>query len=72
MPGGLLETLPLPVPERVTVSVKEVPVPLKVAVTARSAVICRVQVAPVHAPAQPANVDPPAGVAVSVTWVPLG
>jgi hypothetical protein len=51
-----------------------VPVPevLNVAVTLRAAVIDTVQVVvPVHAPLQPANVEPVAAAAVSVTDVPL-
>ena len=51
-----------------------VPVPpvLNVAVTLRAAVIDGVQVpVPVHAPLQPANVEPLDAAAVSVTEVPL-
>ena len=49
-----------------------VPVVLNVAVTARAAVIDSAQVpVPVHAPLQPANVEPLAAAAVSVTAVPL-
>ncbi len=49
-----------------------VPLVLKVAVTDRAEVIDTVHVAvPVQAPLQPANVEPLAGVAVSVTRVPL-
>jgi hypothetical protein len=48
-----------------------VPVVLNVAVTLRAAVIDSVQVVPVHAPLQPANVEPVAAAAVSVTDVPL-
>jgi hypothetical protein len=45
---------------------------LNVAVTAVAAVIVTVQVpVPSHGALQPVNVDPVAGVAVNVTWVPL-
>ena len=45
---------------------------LNVAVTERAAVIDTVHVpVPVHAPLQPANVEPDAGVALKVTTVPL-
>lgn len=46
-----------------------VPVPdvLNVAVTARAWLITTVQVAPVQAPLNPANVEPAAAVGVSVT-----
>ena len=48
------------------------PLPLKVAVTDRDAVMDTVQFpVPVHAPLHPANVDPLAATAVSVTDVPL-
>ena len=64
-------TVPAPVPAFVTLSAK-VAVLLKVAVTARAAVIDTVQApVPVHAPLQPANVEPLAAAAVSVTEVPL-
>jgi hypothetical protein len=44
---------------------------MNVAVTLRAAVIVTAQVpAPVHAPLQPLNAEPDAGVAVSVTAVP--
>ena len=47
------------------------PVPVNVAVTDRAAVIATVHVpVPVQAPLQPANVEPAAGAAVSVTDVP--
>ena len=48
------------------------PVVLNVAVTLRAAVIDSVQLAlPVHAPLQPANVEPLFVMALSVTDVPL-
>jgi len=61
-------------PENVTglAQVPPVPVVLNVAVTARAAVIDSAQVpVPVHAPLQPAKVEPLAATAVSVTAVPL-
>lgn len=52
--------------------VPPVPVVLNVAVTLRDAVIDNVQLpVPVHAPLQPANVEPLAAVALSVTEVPF-
>lgn len=70
-PAGLDVTVPVPVPARATVSVKLDVVVLKVADTLRAAVIDTVQVpvALVHAPLQPANVEPLAAAAVSVTDV---
>ena len=48
------------------------PLVLNVAVTEREAVIDSTQLpVPVHAPLQPANVEPLAAVAVNVTEVPL-
>ena len=48
------------------------PLVLKVAVTLRAAVIDNTQLpVPEHEPLQPANVDPLAAAAVSVTDVPL-
>jgi hypothetical protein len=71
MPLGEDVTVPVPVPAFVTVSAK-VDELLNVAVTARAAVMDVVQVpVPVHAPLQPANVEPLAAAAVSVTDVPL-
>jgi hypothetical protein len=64
--------MPAPVPAFVTVSANVVAELLKVAVTARAAVIDTVQAAvPVHAPDQPANVEPVAAAGVSVTDAPL-
>src|SRR5262245_2651386 len=73
MPAGFDVTLPVPAPARVTVSGKFVDAILNVAVTLRAWLITteQVPVALVHAPLQPANVEPPAGVAVSTTVVPL-
>jgi hypothetical protein len=70
IPPRELVTVPLPVPALVTVRVKS---GVNVAVTAVAAVSETVQVVavPVHAPLQPVKVEPVAGAAVSVTWVPL-
>jgi hypothetical protein len=73
MPAGALVTVPLPVPDFVTVSAKEVVGNVNVAVTEVAALIVTVHV-PVPAqppPLQPVNVDPAAGAAVRVTTVPL-
>ena len=70
IPAGALVTVPLPVPALLSVSAKVWVV--KVAVSERAAVMLTVQVlVPVHAPLQPLKVEPAAGVAVSVTAVPL-
>jgi hypothetical protein len=69
MPEGLLDTEPLPVPARVTVSGKVAVV--NVAVTFRAALIVTVQEpVPVQAPLQPAKIEPEAAVALSVTDAP--
>jgi hypothetical protein len=66
----VLETVPLPVPILATVSAA---LTVNVAVALRSALMTNVQVGevPLQAPLQPVNVEPVAGVAVSVTVVPL-
>jgi hypothetical protein len=70
IPTGLLVTVPLPVPARVTLRGKVGL--LKVAVTDLLAVMLNEQEpVPVQAPLQPAKVDPAAGDAVRVTIVPL-
>jgi hypothetical protein len=70
-PAGDEVTVPAPVPALVTLSAN-VEAALKVAVTARAAVIDTVQApVPVHAPLQPANAEPLAAVTLSVTEVPL-
>jgi hypothetical protein len=70
MPAGVLVTVPAPAPARLTLSAKDCRA--KVAVTELAAFIVTVHVpVPVHAPLQPVNVAPAAGVAVSVTAVPL-
>ena len=71
MPLGVDVTVPVPVPAFVTLN-ENVDELLKVAVTERAAVIDVVQVpVPVHAPLQPANVEPLAAAAVRVTEVPF-
>ena len=71
MPTGALVTVPLPVPALLTVSAKVWAV--KVAATERAALMVTEQevAVPVHAPLQPLKVEPAAGVAVSVTAMPL-
>ena len=71
MPAGELVTVPLPVPALVMVRAKVGR--LKVAVTLVAAEIVTVQVpVPVQPPPlQPLKIEPAAGVAVSVTAVPL-
>jgi hypothetical protein len=69
MPAGLLVTWPAPVPVSETLSVKLIP--LKFAVTLWAAFMFTMQEpVPLQAPPQPAKVEVPLGVAVSVTWVP--
>jgi hypothetical protein len=71
MPGGLLATLPVPVPVplRATVSTGEV---LKLAMTEVFCISFTLQTpVPLQAPDQPAKEEFAAGDAVSVTWVPL-
>jgi hypothetical protein len=71
MPAGALTTLPLPVPDGVTVSAKDDCT--KLAVTDVVALIVTVQgPVPVQPPPlQPENVEPAAGVPVRVMAVPL-
>jgi hypothetical protein len=70
MPVGALLTVPVPVPDLVTPSGKDDCT--KLAVTDMAAVIVVVHVpVPVQPPLQPVKVEPAAGVAVSVTAVPL-
>jgi len=73
IPVGVLITVPAPVPASLTVSAKLFVVLLNVAVTAVAAVTVTTQVpVPEHPPpVQPANVEPSAADAVSVTAVPL-
>jgi hypothetical protein len=72
MPAGALVTVPLPAPALVTLSAKDDC--MKVAVAEVAALMVTVQVpVPVQPPPlQPVKVEPAAGVAVSVTAVPLG
>jgi len=71
IPAGLLVTVPVPVPASCTVMRTPDEVKLNVAVTEAAAVSVKVHVpVPLHAPDQPANVEPVPGVAVSVTAVP--
>jgi len=68
IPAGLLLTLPEPDPPTATASEGSV---LNVAVTLRSALIVTVHFpVPEQPPLQPENVDPAAGLALSVTFVP--
>ena len=73
MPGGGLVTTPVPVPARLTVTVRFDEITVNDAVTDVLLVRFTVQVlVPLQPPPDhPANVDPDAGVAVSVTEVPL-
>ena len=72
MPPVFDVTVPAPVPFLATVSAKLAVVLLNVAVTLRACVIDTAQVpVPLQAPLQPANVEPPAAAAVSVTLVPV-
>ena len=70
IPLGELVTVPVPVPVRLTV--KTLWVVVKVAATLRVAFIVTMQEpVPEQSPLQPAKVEVPSGVAVSVTEVPL-
>jgi len=71
IPAGAEVTVPLPVPALLTVSVKGGAA--KPVLTNLDAFMVTVQVVPETAshPLQPMTVDPPVGVAVSVTTVPL-
>src|SRR5688572_4896869 len=69
MPAGLDVTAPLPLP--VSVTINGCVTGLKVAVTARAALIITTQEpVPVHAPLHPAKVEPALGAAVRLTTVP--
>src|SRR5262245_53722012 len=64
-------TLPVPVPPTVTFSGNSVGGALKFALTVTSPSITTLQApVPLQPPAQPANVEPPVAVAVSVTVAP--
>src|SRR5947209_2953042 len=71
MPAGELVTVPLPVPAGATVRVKVCGVKLAVTVVAAESVTVQVPVPEQPPPLQPVKVEPAAGVAVSVTTVPL-
>jgi len=71
MPAGELLTVPVPLPDLFTVRAKDWTTKPAVTVVAAFMVTTHVPV-PVHPPpVQPVKVDPAAGVAVSVTGVPL-
>jgi hypothetical protein len=72
MPLGVLVTVPAPVPESVTVRVLDVIDVLKVAVTELLPLnVTLHEPAPLHAPDQPAKVEPVAAIAVRVTTAPV-
>jgi len=72
IPEGVLVTAPVPAPLLVTVRVKGPGFAVKFALTDFAASIVTLQApVPVHAPLQPANVEPESGVAVRFTTVPL-
>src|SRR5437879_12916257 len=71
MPGGGLVTVPLPAPALETVSVKVWRVKVAVTVVAAETVTTHDPVPEQPPPLQPLKIEPAAGVAVSVTAVPL-
>lgn len=73
IPAGALVTVPAPVPALLTVRVVGAWTAVKVAVTLWLELSVTVQVGllPLHAPPQLVKLSLAAGVAVSVTWVPL-
>jgi hypothetical protein len=71
IPPVLDVTVPAPAPDFVTAIEASLTTALKAAVTDRAAVIVTTQGELVQAPPKPANVEPLAAVAVSVTIVPL-
>src|SRR2546427_6989810 len=71
IPAGELVTVPLPVPAGVTVRAKVCTVNVAVTVVAAESVTVQVPVPEQPPPLQPVKVEPAAGVAVSVTAVPL-
>src|SRR5256886_7592197 len=71
IPAGALVTVPLPGPAGVTVRVKVCSVKVAVTVVAAESVTTHVPVPEQPPPLQPVKVEPAAGVAVSVTTVPL-
>src|SRR5438093_10969559 len=72
MPAGALVTVPTPVPALVTVRAKLGTSNVAVTVVAADRVTVHEPVPVQPPPLQPLKVDPAAGVAVSVTAVPLG
>ncbi len=70
MPTGVLVTVPPPFPTLTTSKLKVCKVNVAVTVLAASIVTSQAPV-PEHAPPQPVNVEPVAGVGVSVTTVPM-
>ena len=71
MPAGALLTVPLPVPDCVTVSAKDDCTNVAVTDVAALTVTLHVPVPVQPPPLQPVNVEPAADVAVKVTAVPL-
>src|SRR6266704_3302625 len=71
IPAGELVTVPLPVPAGVTVRVKVWSAKVAVTVVAALRVTVQVPVPEQPPPLQPLKVEPAAGLAVSVTAVPL-
>src|SRR5881628_3481596 len=71
IPAGALVTVPLPVPALLTVSAKVGSVKVTVTVVAAETVTVQVPVPEHPPPLQPVKIEPAAGVAVSVTAVPL-
>ena len=75
--GEVLATVPVPLPVLITLNVKvdgggQPRSQLNVAVTVLAASIVTPQMpVPAHAPLQPLNCQPAAGVAINVTTVPL-
>src|SRR5437870_1208879 len=72
MPAGRLVTVPLPVPALLTVSAKLGRLKVAVTVVAAQTVTTQVPVPEHPPPLQPLKVEPAAGLAVSVTAVPVG
>jgi len=71
MPTGVLVTVPLPVPDLVTVSAKDDCTKVAVTVVAALSVTTQVLVPVQPPPLQPLNVEPVCGDAVRVTTVPI-
>ena len=70
-PAGLLVTLPVPVPDLVSVTKRVVAAVVKLAVTLRALSMLTVQLlVPLQAPPQPVKLLPDAGYATKVTDVP--